>query len=1112
MLTQQGNGAKPAKEKRRNNEKRKEKSRDAARTRRSRETEIFTELAQSLPLRREEVDQLDKASIMRLSIAFLKVRNMLELFPKATALVDNDTVDDNENDVKSLVVMPKYFETEKMILGALDGFLLVLSTDGDITYVSQNVAEILGIQQIDLLGQPIWDYSHQCDHEELREVLNVKKSVSDDGNGSSVQKSIFIRLKCTLTSRGRSVNIKSASYKVIHFSGHIATNVSDDGKREFIGIGRPMPHPSNIEIPLGSKTFLTKHSLDLKFSYVDEKMYSLLGYQSQHLLGKSLYELHHGADSDNLMGMFKSLLSKGQMETSGYRFLARAGGYVWVVTQATIVYDKQKPHSVVCVNYVISGIEHENEIFSCAQLEAKQSTSVDQKQQQHHPDNQCDDGDGVVKKLDVLKNCRRSGEEKSVESCKSGLVVSQLRKEVNTYRSCSQTAAKFAGDQEKNLPKVVQQQQQEKQERAYSVTEKLFIPISAISPRPESATQKIFVPRTEDMNKGFLMFSEEEPGLTMLKEEPDDLTHLAPTAGDACIPLEESTPFFSSCDVFDDLIDYCSLLPDDINSPLDSQCSNGQNKPNTDPFINYRDESSETSGSPHLLSPGGVSKSPEASSLPSLCSPNGSLQDDELAFMTMNMEDDIDLSMRAPYISMSEADDLPLLISEDLMWGAFPEGLNLHKDMKEGMPKEASNGNVTNYSHPPQIPMSHHQQKMRCRDSQQLSQDHQLIDNCTNVRGSDQTDRGGGGDGCNIAPNDIINSCPDVFSKNSSDLQSWPLSDFLQYTTASNTISPKSINTLDAAGARALHQQQQEQFKIKLERTNSTQKRPSSNVLPVAEFSTAKRLKNDSIATAPQLLQQLMAPTAAQPTRSRPQKNVSGASLGQGEDGGGGGSTTGNCRIRESNRGACEENRERNSAWKSNSNGQQVSPSTSNSVLMNLLVSGCDSSVSLRSRNEMEVDVEMDSRGSDAASPEDGGDGGGLKPGNFREMRHVMTNVSNPMIGGGSFGNGPSSATSTNERHKPGYEEDVAGFESLMTPADMEIWRTLQATVQEKKSNGSIRKNSFSTLIDSDNVAIPSLLLELSDQDYELNAPISEFMLQGADLIKALDDPNSQMT
>lgn len=63
----------------RNNEKRKEKSRDAARCRRSRESDIFYDLAASLPLQKEEVDHLDKASIMRLSIAYLKVQNMLEL-------------------------------------------------------------------------------------------------------------------------------------------------------------------------------------------------------------------------------------------------------------------------------------------------------------------------------------------------------------------------------------------------------------------------------------------------------------------------------------------------------------------------------------------------------------------------------------------------------------------------------------------------------------------------------------------------------------------------------------------------------------------------------------------------------------------------------------------------------------------------------------------------------------------------------------------------------------------------------------------------------------------------------------------------------------------------
>ena len=64
-----------------------------------------------------------------------------------------------------------------------------------------------------------------------------------------------------------------------------------------------------------------------------------------------------------------------------------------------------------------------------------------------------------------------------------------------------------------------------------------------------------------------------------------------------------------------------------------------------------------------------------------MCSPNGSLPEDELAFMTMNIDDDMDLTMRAPYIPMSEGDDLPILMSDDLMWGAFPEGLSLHKTL-----------------------------------------------------------------------------------------------------------------------------------------------------------------------------------------------------------------------------------------------------------------------------------------------------------------------------------------------------------------------------------------------------------------------------------------------
>ncbi|GFS06326.1 LOW QUALITY PROTEIN: hypoxia-inducible factor 1-alpha [Elysia marginata] len=60
-----------------NSEKRKEKSRDAARCRRGKESEIFSELARALPLSDSVTSQLDKASIMRLSISMLKIYNIL---------------------------------------------------------------------------------------------------------------------------------------------------------------------------------------------------------------------------------------------------------------------------------------------------------------------------------------------------------------------------------------------------------------------------------------------------------------------------------------------------------------------------------------------------------------------------------------------------------------------------------------------------------------------------------------------------------------------------------------------------------------------------------------------------------------------------------------------------------------------------------------------------------------------------------------------------------------------------------------------------------------------------------------------------------------------------
>lgn len=69
--------------------------------------------------------------------------------------------DSQEEDVKPSKDALLGNESEQMLIQALDGFLLVLSEEGDITYASENITELLGLQQIDILSQPIWDYAHQ---------------------------------------------------------------------------------------------------------------------------------------------------------------------------------------------------------------------------------------------------------------------------------------------------------------------------------------------------------------------------------------------------------------------------------------------------------------------------------------------------------------------------------------------------------------------------------------------------------------------------------------------------------------------------------------------------------------------------------------------------------------------------------------------------------------------------------------------------------------------------------------------------------------------------------------------------------------------------------------
>jgi len=76
--------------------------------------------------------------------------------------------------------------------------------------------------QVDLLGYSIMDFAHPCDHDEVNELLNDKSCMAVPDTSLALvndmlvtkHRTLFVRIKCTLTSKGRNINIKSAAYRV----------------------------------------------------------------------------------------------------------------------------------------------------------------------------------------------------------------------------------------------------------------------------------------------------------------------------------------------------------------------------------------------------------------------------------------------------------------------------------------------------------------------------------------------------------------------------------------------------------------------------------------------------------------------------------------------------------------------------------------------------------------------------------------------------------------------------------------------------------------------------------------------------------------------------------
>ncbi|VDD74453.1 unnamed protein product [Mesocestoides corti] len=337
----------------------KERSKNAARSRRVKENVEFANLASLLPMSASITSQLDKASIIRLATSYLKVR---AIYPngksRARRARTTERIDMRVGYVlgrrQLATTMPSSVDENVGVglLTAMDGFLFIISPDCKFLYISETVSPMLGLQQVDMIGNDISEYLHSADIEDIKQVLAIQPTeippTAVVGEGNFMHHLVLYRsLNSVLHCSGY------LKFRVIHADGY--TQLQNLGLIAS-GFALPIANINSTEVRLGGDMFMFRASLDLRLIYLEGRVSALTGYQPQDLIEKTIYQLVHASDAEELRRSHEILIKKGQVTTGYYRLLTKNGGWVWIQTYATKVHNSRssRPNCIIGLNYVLT--------------------------------------------------------------------------------------------------------------------------------------------------------------------------------------------------------------------------------------------------------------------------------------------------------------------------------------------------------------------------------------------------------------------------------------------------------------------------------------------------------------------------------------------------------------------------------------------------------------------------------------------------------------------------------------------------------------------------------------------------------------------------------------
>ncbi|KAI4891412.1 hypothetical protein NFI96_006982 [Prochilodus magdalenae] len=331
--------------------------------RRDKMNSFIDELASLVPTCNAMSRKLDKLTVLRMAVQHMKtLRGAANPYTEANykpAFLSDD-------------------ELKHLILRAADGFLFVVGCDrGKILFVSESVYKILNYSQNDLIGQSLFDYLHPKDIAKVKEQLSssdtaprerlidaktglpVKTDITPGPSRlcSGARRSFFCRMKCNrplvkmedkdFPSTCSKKKADRKSFCTIHSTGYLKSwpptkmGLDEDSEPDnegcnlscLVAIGRLHPHivpqPMNGDIRVKPTEYVSRHAIDGKFVFVDQRATAILAYLPQELLGTSFYEYFHQDDIGHLAECHRQVLQmREKINTNCYKFKIKDGSFI----------------------------------------------------------------------------------------------------------------------------------------------------------------------------------------------------------------------------------------------------------------------------------------------------------------------------------------------------------------------------------------------------------------------------------------------------------------------------------------------------------------------------------------------------------------------------------------------------------------------------------------------------------------------------------------------------------------------------------------------------------------------------------------------------------------